>query len=65
MLTIKPIVRKGGKLRIAVYDEDDVMNDEFIGQKTIDLKEFEKYMKNSTEAAGIKRLYTCIIRFGK
>ena len=54
VLTIKPIVRKGGKLRVAVYDEDDVMNDEFIGQKTIDLKEFEKDMKNSTEAVGVK-----------
>ena len=30
------------------------MNDEFIGQKIIDLKEFEKDIKNSTEAAGTK-----------
>ena len=54
VLTIKPIVRKGGKLRIAVYDEDDVMNDEFIGQKTIDLKDFERNVKNNTEASGVK-----------
>jgi hypothetical protein len=43
-LIIKPIIRKGGKIRVAVYDEDGVMNDEFIGQAIIDINSLlEKY----------------------
>ena len=47
-------------LPFGVYDEDDVMNDEFIGQKTIDLKEFERNVKNNTEASMVsKGIFLC------
>ena len=49
MLIIKPLKSKGGKIRIAVYDEDDVMNDELIGKKTIDLNKVLKQYSNNQE----------------